>query len=293
MDLHLAWHSNADHDIEAATLHDEPESVRRLNFGLDKGTMLVESWLMRSGGSVVQSGGVDGQAQVPADHLDELLEVLRQYQDATEASVACGVGSEPHEALVALKVARKRGGDPAVVLYTPDVAREVEQDDGDEDPIFPDEANGLENSQGGASPMTKAQFGNQPSPGEATKIQQGALSATAAMPSAPSPQSPPPAPASASASPSAPGGAPQQGGGDDLLQAVGQVLQDVKKQLPSLEKLKKENPGAYQSIVAMTQAVIALAQKMTGGAPAPRRRPSPEVRGPGEDRLRRAPAAAP
>jgi hypothetical protein len=272
MDLTLAWHSNVDRDIEAATLRNQPEMVRRLNFGLDKGTMLMESWLLRSGGSVIQSGGVDGQASVPADHLDELLDVLRQYQEATESSVAVGVGAESAEALTALRVARHRGGNPSVVLYTPEVAQEADRDqDGELDPILPAETDALEGEHQPDAPvpsgtMQKAQFGNQPSPGEATKIQQGAVSASHAQPSAPSPVSPPPAPASPSDSSPPPqaGGQPPQG--DQLLQAVGQVLMDVKKQLPTLEELKQHNPQAYDSIVAMTQAVIALAQKLTGGA---------------------------
>lgn len=454
MDIHLAWHSNSDQDIQRATLRDEPEGVRKLSFGLDRGTMQMESWLLQSGGQMVQSGGCDGQAKLPAEHLDELLDVLRQYQEATGSSCSCGIGSEPHEAMVALKVARKRGGNPSVVLYTPEVAQELDQVDDKTDAIFPEEADQLdgEGSQktslvtmtkadrfqlldlddyaapgaetpdqvlarehggsqtaqppqrplaastpagqvptqpsvpqqlpaheraaaererlrnaaaqkekdaeqrrrnaewqlasscpscggrgsyggsdavrdplvdcsdpkyhpakhaskvaweqklaagyqpenpvvvgdgyiydgepgfaeakqqaakiGKSEALAKAAFGNQPSPGQASKIAAGQLSPTAAQPSPPSPQSPPPAPASPQQAGS-PGGAPQQGGPGELLQAVGQVLMDVKQQLPSLEKMKKENPQAYQSIVAMTQAVIALAQKLGGGQPAP------------------------
>jgi hypothetical protein len=57
----------------------------------------------------------------------------------------------------------------------------------------------------------------------------------------------------------------QSGQKVDLLGAVGQVLMDVKKQLPTLEGLKQEKPEAYQSILAMTQALIALAQKISSG----------------------------
>lgn len=471
MDLYLNWHSNADQAIQQATLRDEPESIRRLNFGLDKMTMLIQSWLMRSGGQSIQQGGCDGQAQVPAEHLDELLEVLGQAQEASDNSIACGIGQEPHEAMVALKVARQRGGDPSVVLYTPDVAKEAEQaDQTEQDPIFPDEADSLEdppheplvtlekadrfqlldldgqegvpderlaqeqagqvkpaaappgrplamNTRAGQVParaprpqvqtrpapvppldaarsralatekakkeaasmaawrladscptchgrgqvggsncitdalmvcrdpkyhpaehakeqawqaklasgyvpfnpvfdngrliydgdegfeqarareqarkavsarndaeaqarmgksefsLHKAAFGNEPSAGQASKIANGALSATAAEPSPPSPQQPPPQMSAPQQPPPGPGGPPQQGGGNDLLQAVGQVLMDVKKQLPSLEKMKKENPQAYGSIVAMTQAIIALAQKLGGGGAQPQQAP--------------------
>jgi hypothetical protein len=201
---------------------------------------------------MIRSDGCDIQASVPAERLDELLVVLTQAGETTGDSLACGVGADLREAAIALRVARNRGGDPAVVLFTPSVADEDRKNqEVSHESIFD------EKSKDG---LTKAD--GQPSGGEATKIQQGQLSATAAEPSPPSPPSP------SDAAPPGQQGAPAQGGkpsNQQLLQAVGQVLADVKKQLPGLEEMKKQNPGAYQAVMAMTQAVVALAQQLGGG----------------------------
>ena len=258
MNLNICLHLNADCDLERVTLQNEPEMARRISRGIEKSIMILESWILRCGGSVVQSGGVDFQAQVPAEHLDELMDILKQVQEACESSCAAGVGAEPAEALTALTVARKRGGDPAVVLYTPEIAREADENgDGELDPILDSETDALEGDETEQVPMQKKQFGDQPSPGEASKIASGHWSASHAEPSAPSPVSPGPTPSPGDQQ-------PQQGGG--LLQAVGQVLMDVKQKLPQLEQMKQTNLPAYDSVMALIQAVVAMAQKLAGGA---------------------------
>jgi hypothetical protein len=248
MDLFLAIHSAADQDLKSAAQQNHTEMVRRISFGVEKGTMALESWVLSSGGSPIQTGGVDFKAKVPAEHLEDLLGELRSYQDLTEASVACGIGADDHEAERALEIARKRGGSPSVVLYTPEAEQELEEKDKSGE-LFPSEEKALEKAVGDARP------------GEATKIDRGTVHPSAAEPSAPSAESAPSAP-SADPQTSQPQGA---GGSRQLLQAVGQVLSDVKKQLPGLEQLKQSNPPAYSAIMEMAQAVVALAQKISGG----------------------------
>lgn len=251
MELCLAIHSNADKDLEAAAVQNDPEIVRRISFGVERGTMALEAWLLRSQGRPTQSGGTEFRGRIPAEHLEDLLGELRGYQDLTDASVACGVGSDEREAELALRVARKRGGDPSVVLYTPEAVKELE--DEPEDELASLDRLSLE-------PTAKAE--GEAKPGEATKVAQGTIRPSAAEPSAPSAISPPSAP-----SPVEGGGAatPAPANNQQLLQAVGQVLADVKRQLPTLEQLKEANPDAYGAIVEMSQAIIALAQKLTGG----------------------------
>jgi hypothetical protein len=268
MELHIAYASTADKDVERATMHDDAEGARRLTRDIERGTRVIESWVLRSGGEMVTQNGTRGSFKVPAEHLDELLDIIRQYEEATQSKFACGVGGETAEAAIALKVAEKRGGDPAVVLYTPDVAQEAHDFDQDDDSFLTDEAEDdvLEDMD---EPVAKAQFNDPAEAGEATKVAQGALSPTAALPSAPSPLTPGSPPAQDPAA-QGQGQPPQQGQAgpqspQELKQAIAGVLQDVKQQLPNIEQLKQTAPDAYQAILGMVEAMLALAQSKFGG----------------------------
>ena len=289
MKLILSWHSDVERDIESAMVHDKAEEAARLRQGLEAGIRVMESWVLRSGGRMLGLSSSIGAAEMEAEHLDELPDVVSQFEHATEARMQVGVGAEPSEAEMALRAAKKHGGDPAVTLYTPDLGADDVEDD---DELTEGEAEALEENDAGMLAdagdqpfLGKAQF-NEPRPaGEATQIQQGDLSPTAAQPSPP-----PSASFSAPVQPQAqPGGqAPAQPGPgepeneDQVLQAVGAVLKDFKAQLPFFEQqVKQANPQAYQSVMGMVQAMIAMAQSLSQGGP--ESTPPPEAGGPQQE----------
>jgi ribosomal protein L37AE/L43A len=281
MELIFAWHVDADDDIERALMYDKAEEAARISQGVEAGNRILESWVLRSHGRMLDEAGVTGSAQLSAEYLEELPDIVRQVEEATKARMHVGVGSEPSEAIIARRIAEERGGDPAIVLYTPDLSEEARR----LDEMSDDEASELDGGSpdddgvvgGGpagagapaaASGMAKAE--NQREPGEATQVAQGQLSPTAAQPS-------PPPSASISASPPSPGGQPapqgqpQQGGQEpseeEVLQAVGQVLTQFKSQLPFFEQqVKQANPQAYQAVMGMVQGMVAMAQRMASGS---------------------------
>ena len=275
MDLFLAWRSTANIEVGRATRANEPEMARRASSGIDTGNMLMQSWVLQAGGEMVVVAGTEGQAKVPAERLDELPDVLEQYEQATDSRVSVGVGFEPHEADTALDVAEARGGKPSVVLYNEDVAQEAHSlEEGEETdelgPIAPeDEAlleDGAPEADGGTEPTLRKAEGDA-KPGEASKIAAGSKDPQAAMPSAPSPISPASAP---SAQAPQPGAAPAPGQAQDpeqLRQVIVSVLQDVKKNMPAIQQLQQTDPAAFQAVTGLVQAFVAVAQQAFGGQP--------------------------
>jgi len=269
MELHFAWHFDADDDIERALMYDKVEEAAKLGQGVEAANRVLESWVLRSHGRIVSDEGCTGSAQLAAEYLEEIPDILRQVEEVTGSRMFVGVGAEPSEAVIARKVAEKRGGDPAIVLYTPDLSEEAKQ----ADEMSDDDADAFEVGDGGGggdddTGLAKAED-NQQEGGEATQVAQGKLSPNAAAPS------PPPSPGISAGSPSAPQGQPQQGGQppgggepseEDILGAIGQTLEQFKAQVPFFEEqVKKANPQAYQAVMGMVQGLIALAQQVAGG----------------------------
>jgi len=268
MELFISLKSTANIEIETAVKNNEPEMARRAAHDIDAGKMVLESWVISSGGEMVTSQGTEAQAKIPADHLEELPDVIQRLEETTDSRVSCGVGFDLHESGTALKVAEHRGGKPAIVLFDESVAQEAhELDESQEEselgPITPKDEEALEGDapeeDGGVEPTLNKAEGDA-KPGEATKIEQGSIDPMAAEPSAPSPMSP-----ASLASPSemGPGGEPQQDP-NQLRQAVAAVLQDVKANMQSIQDLQQKDPKAFESVIGLIQAFVAVAQKAFG-----------------------------
>lgn len=220
---------------------------------------------------MVVTSGIEGQAKVPADKLDELPDLLERYEQATDSRISVGVGFEPHESDTALRVAEARGGKPAVVLFNEDVAREAHEleeskQDDELGPILPEDEAALEDgapeSDGGVEPTLNKAEGDA-KPGEASKVVAGTIKPDAAAMSAPSSITP------ASMPSGSPAGAPAPAPGQtqdsqQLKQAVASVLQDVKQNMAAIQQLQQADPRAFQSVTGLIQAFIQVAQQLFG-----------------------------
>jgi hypothetical protein len=283
MFLFIAWKSSANQEIERATRSGEPEIARRASSNIDSALMLLQSWVLRSGGEMVVSQLLNGAAKVDASRLDELPDILRRVQETTKARILAGCGFEPQEAKIALDVAELRGGDGTIILYNEDIAREAhdakDAEKKDElGPIAPEnkkQDDGAPETDGGVgSTLNKAE--GERKPGEASKIASGAKAPLAAAPSPVSTQKPISAP---DVQPGAPGQpdqaqAPQEQSGEaqpdeqdpsQLKQAVAAVLQDVKTNINSIKQLQQTDPAAFQSITGLIQAFVAVAEQLFSG----------------------------
>lgn len=279
-DIYLSWGSDIETRLRVATAGNKPEEVRKLSFAVQKANMVLESWLLTSGGKLVGYDGNVGTASMSPEHLGDLPRLREQYETAVEGRCFMGVGTEMSEARMALDVARGRGGQHAIVFYTEEVAEEASAlqqqqaaTEGNSFELGDEDAAALE------QPLGKS-FGAEPDAGEATAIANGTMSPDAAQPS-PLPMR------GASALPSAGAGevqASQEGQGseqppapaagaptpppsDKLKEEVVGVLRDIRAQTPTFEKLKEENPDAYEAVMNLVEAMLAMAKQLLGTQP--------------------------
>ena len=267
-DLYISWSSTANQEVETAAKMDEPEMARRASSNIDNANMFIESWVLSSLGEMISVTGERGQAKIPSDHLDELADLSERYEKATDSNIAFGVGFEIHESDIALKVAETRHTEPSIVLYSEGVAeeaRELEESKNDDiGPIAPDEEGALEGGaperDGEEGELMKWEAPGQARPGEASKIEQGRKSYRTLLPS-------PPSPASSLSPPSATGQPTQSSAiseSDQLRQAVASVLQDVKTNMGAIQQLQQTDPSAFQSVMGLVQAFVAVARQAFG-----------------------------
>jgi len=261
MHLFLVYGSDAHKQIHTATTGNEPEEARKLAQSVEQANRIVESWLLSKGGRFIAYEGGNGSAEIDAEHLGELKEILEQFSKAIkEGRVWAGVGTELKEADVAAQVAYRRGGENTVVLYTPEIAKELEVEDDEEelasDDVLLDSLN---------------KFDQQAAPGEATAVERGqaappspmsvASQGASQLPDIPGQENRPEGPTAAP-------GQPQNT--QQLKQAIVGVLKDIRSQVPFFEQVKEQNPAAYEAVMGLVEAMLALAQQVMGPqAPTP------------------------
>jgi hypothetical protein len=164
--------------LEVYARQDRPEEVARHAHALERANDLFSSWALRVGGSTVAADGDAFAVVVPAEALVDLPQLMRQYEDLTQCTVSVGVGAKLSEASIAVKAAKGRGGDRAV-LFSRDVADEVAGAERGEEPVakaeppekgkmlrFPSPKNSPVRDLG---PKDRIEEGAEPSPGEVPK----------------------------------------------------------------------------------------------------------------------------
>ncbi len=113
---------------------DRPEDLASFAFSLERANTDFLLWAQRVGGAGIAGSGDGFWLVAPAEKMGDLPALMRGYEGATGCTVSVGVGGKLSEAYMALKAAKKRGGDRAV-LYTPEIAQEVAEKK-EEAPLF-------------------------------------------------------------------------------------------------------------------------------------------------------------
>lgn len=270
--------------VGRARLADDVTEIRRTDQAINHGNEIWRSYALRVGGNVVEIAGDEGTIEVPADKLEELPKLREQYAEAVGASVSVGVGMKISESAKAL-LAAKLTGKNKVMFYSPEVDKIIKEAEAK----LPDEASKIIEEY--LSPMTKAVAMN---PGAFAGHQQPNSAAKPTQPTAEASEhsqgegmynmlqdadeNQPPAPEmthagkdfeehfheAAQQQEAKDKQDSQHSETDELKQQVAAVLQKVKQQAPMLEQLRQSAPDAYQAIMAMTQAMIALARELVG-----------------------------
>lgn len=112
--------------VGRARLADEIEEVRKVGQAIDAGNRAMKAWVENNGGSLIEMGGDEGSAELPASKLSELPKIRAQYASAVGSTVSVGVGTKMSEADRALIAAKLQGGD-RIILYTPEVDDIIEK----------------------------------------------------------------------------------------------------------------------------------------------------------------------
>jgi hypothetical protein len=296
MDLFVSW--DGDHigrQVGRAELNNDAEGLRRISQAIEHGNQIWVSWVTTSLGEMISSGGDEGRAKIPAEHLGELERMRGQYASAVGSSVSVGVGTRLSEAGRALMAAKLRGGDQ-VMLYTPEcekiIADSQEKTEAEKQgEAYLGKADGPEGPKPGsnaeATPTNKASAGGGFTPGAAPgtgDVGGGSPVGPRAEGSehsegeqmldmADNTESPEGTHAAADFEDEMHSHAQEQSSKDEAAEKAGdakedarskivEILTQVKQLAPQLEQLRDQAPELYQAQMAMIQALMLSAQTM-------------------------------
>lgn len=268
--------------VGRARLADDAVTMRKLSHSLESGNDIFKKWAEGHGGNMVEQGGDEFCCEVPADALEELHAIKEQYEELVGATLSIGVGMRISESAKALMY-RKLKGKNGISFYNEEMEKTIEEARKHQ----PSELDKLQDEY----------------------LEKADAPVAATQPSAPSVQAPvatqgdheegqdmynlldeerPPAPEMTSAAKSfedqlhdeafkgeesdMASKAQKTQGVDAIKQQVSQALQSLKAQAPILAQLKQAAPEAYQAMMGLSLAVVAMAKELAG--------PDPESRDP-------------
>lgn len=251
MKLYIAWSGDRiTKDLDGMAMRDDAEGMRRAGRSIERGNDTLRSWLEASDGQSILIDSHGGRAQIQADHLHELEQMRDRYREIVGTSASMGIGSSMSEAEIALKAARLRGGNRALI-YTPSMQEELEKGkdrletlDKAEGPIKPTvNSPATPVAEQGEPDVMSTDVGDPEHTHAAKDFEQHLHDAAKKQDEEDQKQA-------------------QKTHQDAIKtrQQVAQVLQVMREQAPALEQIKGQAPKIYQSIMALTQQVIAMAR---------------------------------
>jgi hypothetical protein len=288
--------------IGRLSLADDEAGMRKLSTAIDQAGQVFGDWALACGGEIINRGGDEGRIRVGADHLDELPEVKQKYEDIAGTSCTVGIGTKLSQADTALLVGKLRGKD-TIVFWSEDVEQELNQAreeysqsqlDKLGDHYFekseytykeyilqkalrvPGKYRGAHAGYQAKAPPVRPAAPQKPKPEGSEHSAAEYLVHTIEQAAPGSPEATKAArqleeylhqivdieEASEAEMADAEEKAKRT---DAMRQQVAAVLTKVKEQAPLLAQLKEVAPEAYQSIIDMTQSIIAMAKETLEG----------------------------
>lgn len=253
-------------------MRSDAEGIRRAARSIERGNETLKSWLEATDGQVISMDNSGGRAQMQADHLHELEGLRDRYREIVGTSASIGIGSTVGEAEIAVKAARVRGGDRALI-FSPQMENELSDNVEKLKMLDKAEPEDLDKAEGPKSPtISKPQ---QPMASSGDHSQEEAIQDLLAQADQNAPDSPESTHAAKDFEDYLHEAAQKQDRTDTqqaqeaLQQAQGvrkqvaQVLQALREQAPVLEQLKGPAPQLYQAVTGMIQSTIAMAQLLS------------------------------
>jgi len=115
---------SAGRKVGQAILNNSPEDLKEVSDRIQLGNEIIDRWAQKFGGIKYSSGGDQGLYAVPREALEELEQLRKDYEFATNLTVSVGIGSNLSEAGKSLLVAKFRGKN-MVVHYDENIEKEV------------------------------------------------------------------------------------------------------------------------------------------------------------------------
>lgn len=264
-----------------ATLKDSADDLSRLNQRIQQANGILKAWAESHGGRVIAIMGDGGRLEVGADHLSELPQIRQQYEQEVGASVSVGVGKKLFEAEQALEFAVKGGGDK-LELWTPELPAELAslQDPNNSVNLFSsylDKAEPALNDDAAGGGMTGPSQSTPASP--AAPVAEGSEHSENEALQSMLENQPQPVDLAGQFSQLAEMSEGQEQAkkeqqvqqqqadeqNDNIRAALVEVLKKFKAQTPLWEQLKEAQPEAYKTLMAVVQAMVALAKQVYSG----------------------------
>lgn len=219
-----------DDRVKIAISANEETDIKRLNQSIDKANDYIKSWANLNDGSVISINGANIRVAIAPEHIEDVPRLKDMYDSATESTVSVGLGLTLSEADRAIEACRLDGGDK-ILFYTPELDEKIKDAEEPDDPIMAEIVEIAENELHKAEHPWQNQF---------EQVIQEQIQAAAAKKQA-------------------------QEANTELgktKMAVVQILQQVRANAKELEGLKEEAPPLYESIMAMTKALITIARQL-------------------------------
>lgn len=114
---------NAGRLVGQAGLADDEAALSDISARIDHGQEVVKMWAENHSGSVISSGGDEANLKVPAQAIDDIETLRKDYEYATKLTLTVGVGASLSQAGKSLMVGKTRGKNQTV-QYEPSIDQE-------------------------------------------------------------------------------------------------------------------------------------------------------------------------
>ncbi len=108
-----------------AILSDDLNAVREISENITEGNNYIRQFVEQNGGTWISGGGDEGSFEAPAEFVELLEQLRKDYQFMVQATLSIGYGQTISQAGKALLVAKERGKNQ-VVQYDESVEQEVQ-----------------------------------------------------------------------------------------------------------------------------------------------------------------------
>lgn len=116
---------NAGRLVGRAILADDAGALSEISARINLGHEVVKKWVQEHNGQVISGGGDEGCFSLPAEAVENIEELRRDYEFSTNLTMSVGVGQNLSQAGKSLMVAKFRGKNQ-VVMYDQTVESDIQ-----------------------------------------------------------------------------------------------------------------------------------------------------------------------